>query len=229
MIIARRFEPRCGSPSAGAVRSACSTVSSRARAALARLATRGSPASSATTTEAPASRMTYSSSGGWMRSRKGHGDATGPPDAALHRRIREARRHEEGDARLTQIVVVAEQRAGDARRRVIEILIRERAVGGNDGGAGRSHGAVNRPGADSLRRWTIMTSSMPLIEPGQESPRLHAEGSGRPVTSPLGLCGPSGDPLLLSQGRHAGLHQGNVRVPGQVAGAGRRARPSSLA
>ena len=36
-------------------------------------------------------------------------------------------------------VVVAEQRACDAPRCVIELVVRERAVGGNDGGAGFTH------------------------------------------------------------------------------------------
>ena len=71
-----------------------------------------------------------------MRDRQRHGDAAGSPDAALHRRIREAWRHEERDARLVQVVVVAEQRARDAPRCVIELVVRERAVGGNDRACG---------------------------------------------------------------------------------------------
>jgi len=74
-----------------------------------------------------------------MRDRQRHRDAAGSPDAALHRRIREAWRHEERHARLVQVGVVAEQRACDAPRCVIELVVRERAVGGNDGGAGLAH------------------------------------------------------------------------------------------
>ncbi len=74
-----------------------------------------------------------------MRDRQRNRDTAGSPDAALHRRIREAWRHEERDARLVQVGVVAEQCASNAPRCLIQLVVGIRPVGSNDGDAGFTH------------------------------------------------------------------------------------------
>src|ERR1043166_9035914 len=53
--------------------------------------------------------------------------------------------------------------------------------------------------------------------PWQEGPRVLARGSERRDAQALGLPRTGGDPLLLSEGRHARLHAGDLRVPGGAA------------
>ena len=95
-----------------------------------------------------------------MRHGQRHGHAAGAPDPALHGGVREARRHQKRHARLVQVGVVAEQRAGHAPRRIVELLVGERAVGGDD--------RRSRDSAHGGRR--IITSYMALIDPGKKAP-----------------------------------------------------------
>ena len=119
--------------------SAAAVVRNRARAARASGVSIVADAGSPTTTDAPESRITYSSSAGGCETASG----TATPPARQMPRCTAAYAKLGGtkkrDARLVQVGVVAEQRAGDAPRRVIELVVRERAVGGNDGGAGFTH------------------------------------------------------------------------------------------
>ena len=158
MIIARRFDPRCGKPSAGLACSASSATTNRARTARAIGMSVAAEALSATTTPAPESRMTYSSSAGGCDTASGTGHSTGAPDAALHGCIRKARVHEERNPRLVQIVVVGQQRSGDALRGIVQIVVGEHAIHGDDGAARNSH-----PGQDTM-------SCMSLIDPGKKAP-----------------------------------------------------------
>jgi hypothetical protein len=68
-----------------------------------------------------------------MRDGKRHRDPPGEPDAARDRDIREARGDQERDARFTKIAGLAGQLRRDARRRLRQVVVREDAVGGNDG------------------------------------------------------------------------------------------------
>ncbi len=56
-----------------------------------------------------------------------HGDAAGAPDAALHGCIGKTRVHEERNARLVQIVVVGQQRPGNALRGIVQIVVGEQS------------------------------------------------------------------------------------------------------
>ena len=67
---------------------------------------------------------------------------------------------------------------------------------------------------------------VPLIEPGKESAGVHPEGSGRHTPPALRLRRTAGGSVLLSEGRHAGLHEGGVRVPRPAC---RGSRPSKAA
>ena len=59
----------------------------------------------------------------------------GEPYAARDHHVREAGRHEKGDALLVEIAAPLRQLRGDARRGLREVVIREQAVGGDDGEA----------------------------------------------------------------------------------------------
>ena len=138
MIIARRFEPRCGRPSPASAQRVVSVVTKRApaRGSGISVVARGGIADDDRRARIADHVLEL---GRRMRDGQRHGHAAGAPDAALHGRIGEARRHEERDARLVQVVVVGEQRSGDAPRGVVELVVGERAVGGDDRGA-TAHG-----------------------------------------------------------------------------------------
>jgi hypothetical protein len=70
-----------------------------------------------------------------MRDGQRHGHAARAPDAALDRRVRKARRHQKRDARLMQIVVIAEQLSSNALRCRVELIVRVGATIGDDRGA----------------------------------------------------------------------------------------------
>ena len=79
--------------------------------------------------------MTYSSSAGGCDTASG----TATPPARQMPRCTAAYAklgvHEKRDARLVQIVVVGQQRSGDAPRGVVQIVVGEHAIGGDDGAA----------------------------------------------------------------------------------------------
>src|SRR5688572_24107351 len=52
---------------------------------------------------------------------------------------------------------------------------------------------------------------------GPEGPRIRAEGPARGYPSPVRLQRAARRPLLLPQGRHAGMHEGVVRFSGEPA------------
>ena len=74
-----------------------------------------------------------------MRGRQRHGHATGSPDALAHRDPRKAGRDVERDPRFREIGGAIEQCRSDAVARLIQLLIREDTIDGNDCGAVRTH------------------------------------------------------------------------------------------
>ena len=125
-----------------------------------------------------------------MRDRQRHGHAARAPDATLHGGVGEAGRHEERHARLLEIVVVAEQRAGDAARRVVELLIGVGAIDGDDGrprnGVG-GHFERTVPCLSSRRSAKVSSKNDPrphnlpyaTHRTGQEGARVYAQGPAR--------------------------------------------------
>jgi len=69
---------------------------------------------------------------GRVRRGQRHRDTARAPDAALHGGIREAARHEKGDARLVQIVASVEQGVRTPPRRLVQVVVGERPVTGDD-------------------------------------------------------------------------------------------------
>ena len=63
----------------------------------------------------------------------------------------------------------------------------------------------------------ISFTTMPLIDPGRKAPAFSLKDQARQDAPARRLRGPAGRPLLLSERRHAGLHQGSVRVSRQPA------------
>jgi len=72
---------------------------------------------------------------GGMGNRERDGDAASPPDPALHDDERETGRDEKGDARIPQIAGAFGEHLRDGRGRRSQVLVREHAVGGDDGKA----------------------------------------------------------------------------------------------
>jgi len=68
-----------------------------------------------------------------MRDGERDGHASRAPDAALDGHVREARRNEERDARFGEIAARGDEASCDAIRGLVEIVIREDAVGCDDG------------------------------------------------------------------------------------------------
>ena len=73
--------------------------------------------------------------GGRMRGSERNRDAAGPPDAPLRCHVVPARGHEERDPRLHEIRAAVQEARGDALRRLDQVSIGERALGGDDRGA----------------------------------------------------------------------------------------------
>ena len=80
----------------------------------------------------------------------------------------------------------------------------------------RAHAAV-LTAATQAPLTTISSSTMALIDPGKKAPAFSLPDQDGQEALARRLRRPAGRSLLLSEGRHAGLHQGIVRVPGQPA------------
>jgi hypothetical protein len=72
-----------------------------------------------------------------------HRHAAGAPDAALDCRVGKPGGNEERDARLIQIIVVAEQRAGHARGRLVQLIVRIGAAVRDNRDATRHRGIIS--------------------------------------------------------------------------------------
>src|SRR6266516_4286620 len=70
-----------------------------------------------------------------VRHSEGDGDATGPPHAPLRRDVGEARRRQEGDADLREVVASGEQTRGDTSGGVEQVAVGERTFGRAEGRA----------------------------------------------------------------------------------------------
>ena len=88
---------------------------------------------------------------------------------------------------------------------------------GSDVGGHRHRGA-RRPRALYYR-------AMPVIEPGQQAPAFSLPDQHGTIHTLAGYAGRPRGALLLSEGRHLGLHQGSLHLPGDAAALRHRRRP----